>query len=414
MFKIKLCVIFVWVIWVGGACASRGPAAEGTRPTVILVSIDGYRHDYTEKFRPPHLLALLERGAASAEGLKPIYPSKTFPNHYAIATGLTADHHGIVANEFRDPELNISYSMKDAVTVKDGRWYGGVPLWNLAERNGVFAACYFWPGSEAEIGGLRPSISVPYDIKTPNSARVNQVLQWLQLPEYRRPHFITLYFSTVDTAGHKDGPDSQGMKAAVLEVDQMLGQLQNGLDQQSVPANVIVVSDHGMQPIDQKKVEYVDDFADLDDFEIIGDGTHALLYLKEGRNKQKIRTTLQKLNRKPHHFKAYARQETPAAWHYRDNKRIGDIVLEGLAPYYMQMRKQPFKLPLGNHGYDPDKTPNMVGVFYAWGPEIAKGARVPVTSNVEVYPLIASILKLKNVPPTDTTGSLLKILKASP
>ena len=304
--------------------------------------------------------------------------------------------------------------MKNASAVADGRWYGGFPLWNLAEKNGVRSACYFWPGSEAEIGGLRPSVAVPYDMKTPNSARVNQVLKWLQLPTSQRPRFITLYFSVVDTAGHKDGPDAPSVKEAVLEVDQMLAHLQEGLGRLGVAANVIVVSDHGMQPIDPNQLEFVDDFADLEDFVVMGDGTHALLYLKEGRDKKLIETTLRKLKKGRHLFKAYARQETPLAWNYRNNPRIGDIVLEGVAPKAMQLRKHPFKVPKGNHGYDPGKNKNMLGIFYAWGPDIQSGVKLPVIENTEIYPLVVDVLGLTGGPTIDGKGVLRSLRKVSP
>ena len=154
------------------------------------------------------------RGSAP-EGMIPAYPSVTFPNHYTLVTGLYPEHHGIVANAFYDPARKQIYSYRDPAAEVDGTWYGGTPLWVLAEQQGMRSACFFWPGSEAEIQGVRPTYYMKYDQKYPNDQRVDQVLAWLKLPAEQRPHFITLYMSDVDGAGHSHGPDSPEVAEAV-------------------------------------------------------------------------------------------------------------------------------------------------------------------------------------------------------
>src|SRR5271154_781367 len=177
--------------------ADHGPNApqQLSKPYVILVSLDGFRYDYPKRYGAPHLQQLAAHGASAPDGMIPAYPSITFPNHYTIATGLYPEHHGIVANAFYDPDRDSVYSSRDPQSVTDGAWYGGTPLWGLAEQQGMRSASFFWIGSEAEIQGTRPSYYLKYDGSVPNAKRVEQVLAWLRLPPERRPHFITLYYN---------------------------------------------------------------------------------------------------------------------------------------------------------------------------------------------------------------------------
>src|SRR5271163_3928590 len=175
---------------------------------VILVSLDGFRYDYAKKYDAKNLQALAAAGATAPDGMLPAYPSLTFPNHLTLATGLYPEHHGIVANSFYDPSRDATYVYTRPATNADGSWYSGTPLWVLAEQQGMRSACLFWPGSEAEIQGKRPSYYLHYDDKFDDEKRIDIVVAWLKLPPALRPHFITLYYPNVDHAGHAYGPDS--------------------------------------------------------------------------------------------------------------------------------------------------------------------------------------------------------------
>ena len=226
---------------------------------VVLVSIDGFRYDYAKLYGATHLEAIAKDGATAPDGMLPAYPSVTFPNHYTLVTGLYPEHHGIVAMSFYDPARKERYAFNDAKTVTDGSWYRGVPLWSLAEKQGMRAACFFWPGSEAEIAGARPSYYLKYDDKVPDEERVDQVVDWLKLPAEKRPHFITLYFGEVDHAGHEYGPDAPETRAAVRHVDAEIGTLRAQLGKLHLPVDLVVVSDHGM-------VAEQDGWIDLDQY----------------------------------------------------------------------------------------------------------------------------------------------------
>jgi predicted AlkP superfamily pyrophosphatase or phosphodiesterase len=271
----KSCRLFILIIfWSSLGCFHQ--ARESTsrisdlQPTVILISIDGFRWDYLEKAELPNFQRLIKTGVR-ARAMIPAFPTKTFPNHYTIVTGLYPEHHGIVANTMYDPEFDAKFSMSNRDAVKDGRWWGGEPLWVTAEKQGQISATLFWPGSEAEILGVRPTHWRVYDDDFPNAGRVDTVLAWLDLPAARRPTFLTLYFSDVDHAGHNNSLDSPEVKTAIQDVDALLGRLLAGLENRKIFArvNIIVVSDHGMAEAKSDQVIYLDDYLDLSQVEIV-------------------------------------------------------------------------------------------------------------------------------------------------
>jgi predicted AlkP superfamily pyrophosphatase or phosphodiesterase len=235
------------------------------------------------------------------------------------------------------------------------------------------------------------------------------VLEWLQLPEEKRPHFLCLYFSAVDSAGHQHGPDSPQVKEAVLEVDRWLADLRRGLEELPFPVNMIVVSDHGMEALDEAKKEYLDDYTDLSGITLGDLGPQVLIYAPEKKKREKIYADLKT---KGKHFRVYRRQELPAKWHYSASARVGDLVVVASAPYSIGIRDPRFKIPKGSHGYDPDEAKSMHGIFYAQGPQIKEGVTLEPFRNVDIYPFILKILGLPIPQKIDgNPGTLRKILK---
>lgn len=102
--------------------------------TVILISIDGLRWDYPEKADTPNIDYLIEHGVR-AKSLIPCFPTKTFPNHYSIVTGLYPQNHGIIANNMYDPERNEYFRLSLREAVRDPAWWGGEPIWVTVEKN---------------------------------------------------------------------------------------------------------------------------------------------------------------------------------------------------------------------------------------------------------------------------------------
>jgi alkaline phosphatase D len=335
----------------------------------------------------------------------PAYPSLTFPNHYTLVTGLYPEHHGIVANRFYDPARKQTYAYSDLGTDRDGSWYGGTPLWSLAEKQGMRSACFFWPGSEAEIDGWRPTYYLHFDDHFPDEKRIDQVIAWLKLPPAQRPHLVTLYYSNVDHAGHEYGPDSPATAAAVAHLDQLVGNLWAKLAALELQIDLIVVSDHGME---REQGDWIDlsKYADLQNFTTVG----SLLYANSEADAAKV---YQQLKIKSDAFTVYRRQHVPAALHYDSNAREGDPVIVPTGPFAIRAHPTGDDRPpeLGAHGYDPRGMPSMRAFFLAVGPDIRPGAKLEPFENVNVYPFLAKILGL-DAPKVDGSLNVLsKILK---
>jgi predicted AlkP superfamily pyrophosphatase or phosphodiesterase len=381
--------------------ANAENAAEAQQqPYVVLVSLDGFRNDYTRKYAAPNLVAMAARGATAPDGMIPSYPSSTFPNHLTIITGLYPEHHGIVANVFYDPARDETYNYADRKAAWDGSWYAGVPLWSLAENNRMRAACFFWPASEAQMpndeqhwtaGNRRPSYFVPYEPQVPNDERVEQAIAWLKLPAAERPHFVTVYMGDVDGAGHPFGPDAPETAAAVKDVDAEIGKLEAGIEALHLRVDVFVVADHGMQKTDPEWVN-LDTWTDLPNFKGLG----PLMYAPTEAEAQHA---YEALKGKSDKFNVYRRVDVPAHLHYNENPRTGDPVVVATGPFYIRARRpkpgEPDMPPsVGTHGYDPQVLPTMKALFVAAGPDIRAGVKVAPFENVDVYPVIAKILGL--------------------
>lgn len=371
-------------------------AQKNQVPYVVLVSFDGFRYDYATKYNLPHFKSLIKQGA-SAEMI-PSFPSKTFPNHYTIVTGLYPGHHGLVDNSFYDTELKKSYGMKDPKAVTDPAFYGGTPLWQLTQQGGMKSASYFWVGSETAIQGKTPDYYYPFNDSEPNQKRIDQTIEWLNLPEADRPHFISIYFSLVDHAGHDFGPSSNETKQAGMTADSLLGNLMDKLKTVKLPVNLIVVSDHGMVELKQEESTYIVLNKLLDTknkaVSFANGGTQTHFYTS---NPDSLYNLLKKLE---NHFKVYRQKDFPAKWNYQ-GPRIGDPMIAAEPGYYISVTpkdfvKYPPKAPVfGVHGYDPSVVKDTHAIFYAIGPNVKSGSTVPAFENINVYPFIAKILGLK-------------------
>jgi Type I phosphodiesterase / nucleotide pyrophosphatase len=390
--------------YVGWAAEAPENAKEQQeKPYVLMIGIDGMRYDYAERFGAKNLLALRDRGS-STKALIPSFPSSTFPNFFTLATGLRPQNHGIVGMRFYDPVARQEFFYQK--TAPDGQWYNGTPIWALAEQQGMRTAAFYWPGSEAEIKGARPTYFKTYDGRVTHEERVQQVMQWLSLPEASRPHFVMLYFSDVDTAAHTHGPESREVQAAVSRVDDTIGGLLQRLQNTRPEINVIVVSDHGLESCGS----YIDitDDADLTGFQVVNQTTHTMLYSED---KELVERTYKQLRRKGEgRYRVFRRAQTPGNLHFRHNRKIGDIVVIPIRPEAIGVRTtaqmQTFKPGRGCHGFDPKHVPNMRGVFYASGPQIRSGVRLGPIDNVEVFPLLVSILGLETAEKVDAKGVL--------
>lgn len=383
---------------VGQEAADREHAHQ---PALILISLDGFRWDYLEKTPTPNLHRLI-RGGVMAQSLTPSFPTFTFPNHYTIVTGLYPEHHGIVDNNMFDPALRAAFKVGQASSATDGRWWsGGEPIWVTAKKQGLVTATLFWPGSEAEIEGERPNYWKLYDGKLPNRERIAQILAWLDLPPGQRPSFITLYLSDANDAGHRYGPDSGEVKAAIKKLDGEIGLLLEELERRGMlgDTDLVVTSDHGMTPVSPEKIIYLEDFIDISAADIYTTSADPVLSLwPHAGMKTKIYEALKRANPR---LKIYLKEETPERFHYRNNRRIGPVVCvcdEGWRVAAKRGRGSTgVETQKGTHGYDP-RLRSMQGVFIASGPGLKKGFVVSSLQNTEIYNLMAALLGLKPAP----------------
>lgn len=377
-------------------------AQQTKRPTVILISLDGFRYDYVERFQPENLSRFIENGVA-AKSLIPSFPTKTFPNHYTIATGMKPEHHGIVDNSFYNPKKDEEYRKNKRELVTDGSWYGGTPLWVLAEQNGMKAASYFFVGSEADVQGIRPSYYFDYDGRIDNLTRVSKVFEWLQMPDSIRPQLITMYFSDMDDIGHTFGPNNNNRLSSKLErLDRELGALFEGVKSIDQEVNIFIVSDHGMADVPLEKYIALDEITKGISGRVVDSGSLVHIYLDDPSDKAKVIDQIGK------NAKGYTVFDPEDGEYYQDmnsyGERIGDVIILAELGYYFipnkeyrevierRMRIDETKV-WGTHGYSQEY-PEMHGIFYANGPQIKSGMIINSFDNIHIYPLICEILGL--------------------
>lgn len=369
----------------------QNTAEQMRKPYVILISADGFRYDYAEKFNAINLLRLSNMGVR-AESMIPSFPSVTFPNHYTVATGMYPSHHGIVYNEFYDRKRNEGYTLSNRKVVEDGTWYGGIPLWVLAEQHGMMTASYHYPGTESAIQQTYPSYWLKYRGGRYKDHFVQTVIDWLLLPEDTRPHLITLYLGDVDHAGHMFGTNARQTRDAVLYVDSVIGEMTERVNALNLPVNFVFVSDHGMSDVDTVTRVNPASFVDTSKFIIRGGNTSLHLYAKNEADIQPMYKTLKK---NENGFVVYLRKNIPSRWHFDktedDFDRIGDIFIVPVYPKVLS--RSDGKINPGAHGFDPS-IKEMHATFYAWGSHFKTSKSIPAFKNVHVYPMICSLLGL--------------------
>ncbi len=370
---------------------------QSFKPTLILVSFDGVRYDYPSLTQTPALDQIEENGI-KANGLKTSFPSKTFPNHLSIVTGLFPENHGIIANRIYDDTTNKFYTLGgNAVT--ESKWYQGEPIWVTAEKQGLKTATFFWPGSEAKINGFRPTYYKAYEHQFSYEKRVEQILDWLDLSDDKRPQFLTLYFDEPDSSGHRYGPASSEALIALENVDKQLLNLLQGIKSRNLEdkVNLMVVSDHGMTSLSRDKVLFLDDYIDMDNVKIIDYSAVVAIRPREGETE----SVYQKLKDVHPHMQVYRKGEIPEKYHYNNYKFIQPIIgvldLGWSATTHSSFDSHTNYPSKGSHGFDPDNQ-EMNAIFYATGPAFKKGVQLSVIQNTNLYELMCAILKITPAP----------------
>ncbi len=394
------------VVILGFAATGHSSHASDEEPrTVILISIDGLRADYLTRENTPNLLELADQGVW-AEYLEPVFPSKTFPNHYSIITGLYPANHGIINNSMHDPDLGF-FRLSDREVISKSSWWGGEPLWITVQKHGHTSATYFWPGSDADsIQGFQPTYWMEYNHSLPHTARIDSAMA--AATRTPRPALITTYFSIVDTQGHRYGPESDEIRSALREVDSHIGELVARLQEAQLYENInlVVLGDHGMATTSKDHVEIVDNYINPEDVWVISLDAMGFLNVKDST---KLDNLLDQLNQIPH-ARWFTSESAPVEWHYHNNERIPDLI--GIADVGWQMATQrnydrnPDFYSGGNHGYDP-KHPTMHSAFIARGPQFKQNLAVEGFSLIHIYELLCAVL---NLTPAENDGNLDEVI----
>ncbi len=370
---------------------------------VLLVSFDGFRHDYLAKTDTPNFDKLVESGVIS-EGLIPIFPSKTFPNYYAIATGLYPENNGFIANNMYDAEMDARFTISNRDAVENPEWYEGEPIWNTVEKAGKKSGTMFWVGSETPIQNMRPTHWKRYNESMPDSARIDTVVKWLSYGNEKEVDFATLYFSFVDARGHRHGPDSPEVIEAIERADRLVGYLIDSMDQKQLTGktNLIIVSDHGMAGISRDRVVILDEMINPVDLEVIS-YSPAMMANVKGDNFDEVYSALKA---DEEHFKVYKKEEIPDRYHLKKHRRVPELLLVADVGYTITTReyfesRQNYPSG-GTHGFD-NQAREMHALFVAHGPDFKKGYTAKPFQNVHLYSLMAHLL---NVEPAQNDGSL--------
>jgi predicted AlkP superfamily pyrophosphatase or phosphodiesterase len=386
--RLRICFLSLWA----SACLAVSlPGAE--RALLLLVSMDGFRWDYLERYaeQTPRLRQLRANGV-SARSLIPVFPTNTFPNHYSIVTGLRPSRHGIVNNRFFDGGTNRFFNYTQPSSNREPQWWGGEPIWVTAERQGLRSACYFWPGSEAAFDGVRPAFWKPYDYSIPFEQRVSELVQWLTLSPGQRPSMATFYFEETNSVGHRAGPDSDATAAAVQKLDTQLGQLLDRLQAEGIAVNVVVVSDHGMARCEPDQAIVLEEYVDLTEIQIDFEGSVAGLRPAPGQ----VDAVLAALAHLPAGAKAYRAEALPGHFHVTPGPRWPPIIVVGEQGWHVVGRVASLsgggRKMLGDHGYDP-ALPDMHGILIAHGPAFARDGRTIVSiENIHLYNVFCAVL----------------------
>ncbi|WP_062567763.1 alkaline phosphatase family protein [Pseudoalteromonas arabiensis] len=389
----------IWPFIFFALLASSAVVKAAEEQSVVLISIDGFRWDYIEKHDAKNLKIISEQGVRATK-MRPVYPTKTFPNHVSIITGLLPVNHGIVDNRFCDTERNECYKMGKGKD--DSTWLNGIPLWNLAQMQGVKAATYFWPESDARFNGMLPDYFYHYSKHSDYQKRVDQIIQWLSLPKAQRPRLVVSYFSLVDSMGHEYGPDAQQTYDAVQQLDSLMADLHTRLKALDENINLVIVSDHGMASVDPSMSIKIDSLPKDDNFMVQNTGPRVLYYAKPN-SKADIKGFSKKLAKAADGRYIVLTDQQKRDYYYDKGPRVGDIVLQTTAPRVFTDSKMASYL--GTHGYA--YTDDMAATFIASGPAFKRHVQLDEVNNLDVYPLIAKLLGLKILSPIDSDGETL-------
>ncbi|KDQ10537.1 hypothetical protein BOTBODRAFT_36062 [Botryobasidium botryosum FD-172 SS1] len=427
-----------WMCGQKPASAELTTLSNGThayKKTVLVISIDGFQADYIDRELTPNLVQISKKGLR-AKWMKPRFPTLTFPNHWAMMTGLNVESHGIVANTFYDPVVGATFEYTDPKRSWDANWWYGEPMWATAGKAGLITANLMWPGPPVTKEGISPTYYVPFKDKVPMKNKAMQIMEWLELPIDQRPQLINVYEPSLDQAGHKYGPDSPEVDLVLDDVDAFARDIYDGIAARNLSdvVDVIFVSDHGMTDTSHVRLVFLDDILGPDGVSEVEheDGWPSVgLRLSPKANVTLIKSRLLEAQRSmPHAFDVYDSETMPERYHFREsvapNGRIAPIYMVPKLGWSITNHHE-FEVlmggsyePIGSHGYDNEEV-SMRAMFVAHGPfssqikdqSYARRAEKHTLDapfvmegfdNTELYGLVMKLLGIQGAPHNGTVG----------
>ena len=399
----------LFIIALGLAASLWGAAS--TAQTLVLVSIDGFRWDYLDWPQATNMRSIAAEGSRVTK-LRTVYPSKTFPGHLSIATGLHPTQHGVIDNYFCRSDRTDCYSMGKGR--KDPSWLAGTPLWTLVEQQGGRASTFFWPESDAAFAGVLPSDYRAFDRRVPHRERVQQAIDWLALPAEQRPDLVTLYFSVVDSTGHTYGPAAPATLSAIIEVDRQISLLWQAIElintQQEADINLMLVSDHGMSEVNPDLFIDTNTLPRPKGFKRVNGSTRVTYYQRDpDADIDGLESELDSMS--DGRWKRLSSLDL-ADRHFENHPGVGDIIIETAPPRVFRRGGGQDVDLRGMHGY-PATVEDMAAFLVAVGPGFREGSVIPEAHQLDVYPVAAKLLDLE-VPDNIVSdgGPLRAILRA--
>ncbi len=385
---------------------------EPEKNFLLLISFDGFKYDYFERANTPNFDKFIA-GGSKADGLIPVFPTKTFPNHYSIVTGLYPENSGIVSNTMYDKEMDKYYRIGDREAVENPAWYQGEPIWNTAERQGLTAGTLFWVGSEAPINDKYATYWKIYDTNMDERTRIDTVVNWFTQTDKPNVDFATLYFSEVDTQGHGRGPNADSVNVYIEQADELLGYLVDRLEEKGIydRTNIVIVSDHGMSELSADRVVLIDQIIDVTRVQMVDWTPVSMINFTDSTYKDEAIAKLKEAEKENGNFRVFTKEEIPDYWHVKNHPRTTDLIVVADNGWQITSRNRLNffiqGLPAGTHGFD-NQEKDMQGIFLAHGPNIAEGTKIEAFENVHIYEMMCELLGIE---PAKNDGNI-EILKS--
>jgi len=398
--SISLCLILALTLF---ACNKE---EEQEQNLLLLISFDGFKYDYFERTNTPNFDKFIA-GGVKAEGLIPVFPTKTFPNHYTIVTGLYPENSGIISNTMYDKEMDKYYRIGDREAVENPAWYQGEPIWNTAERQGLTAGTLFWVGSEAPINDKYATYWKIYDTNMDERARIDTVVNWFTQTDKPNVDFATLYFSEVDSQGHRRGPSTDSLNVYIQQADDLLGYLINRLKEKGIyeRTNIVIVSDHGMAELSADKVVLIDQIIDVTRIQMVDWTPVSMINFTDSTYAEEATAKLKAAEQEMEGFRVFTKDEIPEYWHVKNHPRTTDLIVVADNGWQITSRNRLNffiqGLPAGTHGFD-NKEKDMQGIFVAHGPNFVGGSKIEAFENVHIYTMMCRLL---NIEPATNDGN---------